>query len=254
MTITLKGHSQQLVMAIREVFHRAQPCRCQGDGKLSESEVLAALVRLGHVHYADANDPRFLPISEIEHGAGFHASWELGRHGVHFLPQLESWSFADLLKLDRIGPAAAAKIEAAMAKYGLSLRDGDPNRYRHLLEQEPEAQAEGPAITGTADDVRQACRKDLMNLSEVFLRHGISLARYAVRVPSNKPLAGRLKDSARKAIGYGHQVIGLANILHELERREATAPPVPTPDQRRVVRAAARPSNVIPGRFGGVAS
>ena len=62
--------------------------------------------------------------------------------------------------------------------------------------------------------------------AEIFLKHGISLARYAARISTRKPL----------------------------ERREAAPPRKPTPDQRRAVRTAAKPSNVIPGPFAGIAS
>ena len=61
----LRNHSPAIVAAIREAFTGARACHCQGDGKLSENELLEALVHMHAVRGGDFYDPELFSIKLI---------------------------------------------------------------------------------------------------------------------------------------------------------------------------------------------
>ena len=243
MTTNLRDQSPAIAAAIRAAFRSSEPCHCHGDGKLSEAETLAAFVRSGHVRYADVSSPKFLPISEtLRRIRGQFSSYYLEQRGVHYLSQLEAWTYADLLSLNGVGAVTATAIEAEMAKYGLALKDGDPRRFQHLIEDEPEP--EGRVIDGTPDEIRAACAKDLIRLGQQLTTKGGALMKFGVRTSLRERVGGALKNAAKVGIKIEREALGIAEVLHDLERRETTSRKGSTtrPDRRGV--AGGRPERL----------
>ena len=158
----LRDHSPALVAAIERVFHNARPCRCEDEGKLSERQVLIRLAAMQHVSLADIYPAkRMIPITAaIAHRAG----QRFKDYGIEYLEDLTQYSYRDLLHLPDVGETNANLIEAAMAKYGLLLRDGDPAQLRDAPPAEPEPV--GRRIEGSASAVRKACSKALFKSGE----------------------------------------------------------------------------------------
>ncbi len=210
MKATLTDHSPALVQAIRDAFHHSDPCHCKGPGKLSEDDVLAALVLRRHVKYADVTHEEFLPIAALFRGMQHEPSFDLNRdHGVSFLPQLESWTFAQLLSVRRMGPVTATRFEAMMAQYGLALKDGKPSRYRHVLADEPAPDSR--PIVGPPDAVRKRAAKELIEIGRRLAQHGASIMKFGVRASMREKVGGalnsvpiRLRQGGTKCSCYVH--------------------------------------------------
>lgn len=245
----LIDQSPAVVQAIHDVFHQSEPCHCQGPGKLSEDEVLEALVRLRHVALPDVPRQDLLPIRAVfrREGASGLAVWDLEQLGVKSLTQLEGWTFASLLRLTNVGRVKAVQIEAVMAKYGLKLKDGDPARYQHLLEDE--APTEAPPVADLPpDEMRRHCAAELISTGQRLIQNGATLINSAVRVTNRVKQGGALKNTIKTGGQIVRQAEGTVNLLHSLEKREAT---VRRLDKRgpRVPAEARQQGNVVTGAF-----
>ena len=130
MKTNLIAQSAAIADAIHFAFRGSSACHCHGDGKLSETELLDALCRRGHVHYADTGK-QALDILRLLHFGGGNPSYSLRQRGVNYLPQLQEWTFADLIALRGVGVTFATQIEFTMSRYGLALKDGPGDRERH---------------------------------------------------------------------------------------------------------------------------
>lgn len=250
MTTKLIDHSPALVQAVHDIFHRAKACHCQGDGKLSENEVLEQLVLHRYVTYEAANEPKFLPIEEACRDVQHFPPWRFGsERGVEYLPDLQSWTFADLCRIQGVGPVTATHVECVMARYGLALKDGDPARYAHLDETEPEP--EGRQIEGTPDEIRRTCAKDLVDIGKRLLTHGASLMRYSIRTAARERVGGQLKRHAKAVLRAHGEAISIGNVLQALEAREAPQKPVAKRGRRarRVEGEIVQTGNVVSGAF-----
>ena len=248
MTSTLIEQSPVLVQAIHEAFSGSDACHCHGDGKLSEEEVLAAMVHLCHVAVADVQREELLPIERVLRGVrfNFQLSCALNEHGLKFLPQFEAWTFNDLLRLNGVGGKTAVAIEAAMAKYGLALKDGDPRRYRHLLQEKPGPEC--PVIDLPPDQIREYCAKELMSAGQQLLQFGASIFKYGLRASRRERIGLPLKKTVKT--GYGIQAVlrSVSEVLHDVEKSEAASRPL-TKRGPRVPAEAQQRGNVITGAF-----
>ena len=243
---TLIEHSPTLARVIHEVFRNADACHCHGDGKLSEKEVVGALVRLRHVAAADVQQQTVLPIMEALRSVGHNPWYQLEQAGVKHLTDLQSWAYADLLGLDKVGPTTATAIEAVMSKYGLALKDGDPSRYRQLLEDEEEK--ERPLIDLPPDELHEHCATQLMSAGQQLLRHSAVFIRYGARSSRRVRVGLPLKKTIKASFGSLQEIQDVADLLHDLEQREAVSRPL-TKRGPRVPAEARQQGSVITGAF-----
>ena len=240
---TLIEHSPALVQAIHEVFNQSDPCHCRGPGKLSEDEVLEALVRLRHVAVSEVQQQGVLLIERL---FDFPSSYEIRDAGVKSLTQLEAWTFADLLRLSNIGHVKAAAIEASMAKYGLKLKDGDPDRYRHLLEDE--STTERPVADLPPDEIRQHCARELIAVGQRLVQHSAALMKYGLRANKRVRVGAPLKKTLNTGVNAYRELLTTADLLHDLEKREGVVRRLAKPGPR-VPAEARQQGNVVIGAF-----
>ena len=248
MKSTLIEQSPVLVQAIHEVFHQSESCHCRGPGKLSEDEVLEALVRLHYVAVPDVQKEDLLPIEAVARSEDiiWGISYDLKGEGVRFLTQLEAWTFADLLRLSNIGHVKAAKIEAVMAKYGLALKDGEPARYQHLLEDES---ATGrPVADLPPDEIREHCTRELISVGQRLVQHSAALMKYGLRANNRKRVGAPLKKTLNTGVEAYRELMTTAQLLHDLEQRESTIRRLRGRGPR-VPAEARQQGNVITGAF-----
>lgn len=197
-TTNLIEHSAAVVAAIREAFQDSTPCHCLSrDGKLSEKELLDALIRNRHVHVGDLDNIECLPISELMWRMKSDASSELYRHGIRYLPELTVYSYVELLRVPGIGSVKADAIEVLMAKYGLMLRGADPRRLAALQEEEPEPEARH--IEATPREIRETCARELVTIAQRLLQHSGALMKSAFRATAGERVSAALKNSIEKS-------------------------------------------------------
>ena len=235
--------SPALVEAIHEVFNQSAPCHCRGPGKLSEDEVLEALVRLRYVAVPDVRQESVLDIERLFDSP---SSYEIRGAGVKSLIQLEAWTFADLLRLSNIGHVKAAAIEASMAKYGLKLKDGNPDRYRHLLEDE--STTKRPVADLPPDEIRQHCAREIIAVGQRLVQHSAVLMKYGLRANNRVRVGAPLKKTLNTGVNAYRELLTTADLLHELEKREGTVKRVKRRGSR-VPAAARQQGNVVTGAF-----
>lgn len=240
----LIDHSPAVVRAIHEMFLCSDPCHCYGDGKLSEDEVLRALVLRRHINFADISFKSVLPINRTLDHLPHSPVWALGAAGVDFLPDLQSWTFGGLLSLRYVGVLTAIAIEAEMAKHGLALKDGDPSRFQHLLEDEPKPDQR--PMNAAPDELRKQCGEELMVLGKRLMAQGGTIMRISIRAMMREKVGGVLAKSVRVGHGANCAVAGIANMLRDLEQSKATHKRAPKPHRGRVV---VERDNVIKGAF-----
>ena len=152
----LIANSAALAAAIHYEFGGSAACHCHGHGKLSEAEVLDGLCQRGFIHHADAGKQALdvnVVLSEVR---GYTIRQDLRKRGVKYLPQLQDWTFADLLALPGVVVGDARRVEFIMSRYGIALKDGDPSRYRHLFEQEKKQEPDGRPSARTPDEETRA--------------------------------------------------------------------------------------------------
>ena len=152
-TETIKA--TDLIGAIHDAFRGTDSCHCEGDGKLSENELVRLLAMRGTIPIDLLDGPLSVTIDEI--GDSYYSGRnrvpkerqmphtvvrKLG-HKVRFLHELRDWTYADVLALGEVGPQSVRQVERAMAAFGFLLKDGDPA----LLEPEiePETVEQAPA-------------------------------------------------------------------------------------------------------------
>lgn len=238
MKTTLIEQSPALARAIHEVF--------RGDGKLSEKEVLSALVQQLHVTAADAQQQYVLPVRGMFRRLRESPWFVLERAGVRHLADLQAWTYADLLELDRVGPTTATAIEAEMSKHGLALKDGDPSRYRQLLEDEQKSERRMADLP--PDEIREHCANELMSAGQQLLRHSAVFIRYGARSSRQVRVGRPLKKTIKASISAIQEIESIAYLLHDLEQREATSRPL-TKRAPRVPAEARQQGNVVTGAF-----
>ena len=134
-----------------------------------------------------------------------------------------------------------------MAKYGLALKDGDPARYQHLL-VEDEPATKPPASDLPPDELRRHCADVLISTGQRLIHNGTTLINSAVRVTNRVKQGGALKNTIKTGGQIVRQAEGTVNLLHSLEKREAT---VRRLDKRgpRVPAEARQQGNVVTGAF-----
>ena len=191
-----------IVLAIREAFKRSDPsvCICHGGSKLSEDEILDALVRLHHVAIADTRQQNLLPIEKLFGKEACGTKFHLRSQGVKYLTDLQKWTRNELLRVSNIGLVKVALLEAEMAKYGLALKD------------EP--------IDLPPDEIRAKCAKELVAAGQRLINHGTALINFAVRATKRVKVGGALKNSSKAGVRIFSEVERVAHLLHDLEQSE----------------------------------
>ena len=218
MTTNLRDHSPAVAAAIRKAFRSSDPCRCHGDGKLSETEVLFALADQGAIRGVDVEREDWLPIEHIFRFSYLTTHRELGRRGVRFLHDLTDWTYADLLALPYVGPSTVDQIEAKMAKFGLLLKDGHPNRLAEAEEQKP---APHMSVSGgSPDEIRQTCAKSLTKIAMRMLSAGTALLKQSARVTAGLGAAPNLRRQVTARGPCHEEIARIIAPLCEVERRE----------------------------------
>ena len=245
----LIAHSAVLADAIHWCFAGSEACHCHGDGKLSETELMDQLCRRGHVHYADAGK-RALDINTVLSGIrGYTLRGDLVKRGVKYLPQLQDWTFADLLALPGVVVGDARRIEFIMSRFGLALKDGDPSRYRQLFEKarklEQEPKPDGRPATLTPDEARARAARELVKIAQRMAGQSASLMNTAVRLTSRKKVGGGLINAVRAADRINQDAGVLAGIISRFESRETVIKKLGRPSRKAVKQR----GNVVTGAF-----
>ena len=195
----------------------------------------------------------WLPIERMFRYSG-HGNFDraMERQGIKYMHEVTALTYADLLALPDMGPAMVDKVEARMAKFGLLLKDGSPNR---LAEAEEHAPAPHALVSdGNPDEIRQGSAKSLTKLGMHLLNVGTSLLGQSARIRSGERVGPRLKAFVTKR-GPGHEEVArIVAPLSELEQREREAS---RPAKNRTGRcrdadrpAVVREGSVIRGAFG----
>ena len=252
MTTRLIDHSPAIAAAIRAAFRSSDACHCHGDGKLSETEVLFAFANQGIIHGADVHREDWLPIERVFRFSYLTTDRELERRGVRFLHDLTDWTYADLLALPNVGPAMADNIEAKMAKFGLLLKDGHPNRLAEAEEQKPASHM--PLRDGNPDEIRQACAKGLLKIAMRLMNAGNSLIKQAGRATAGYEVGPQLRRHVTRRVPGHEEVARIMTPLREVERQEcAIRKTAKKPTGRRRVadrQTVVREGKIIRGAFG----
>ena len=249
MTTKHIGNSSALADAIHYSFSGSAACHCHDGAKLSEDEMLDALCRRGFIHYADAGKKALsinLVLSEAMKWGQRNA---FATQGVKYLPQLQAWTFADLMALPEANIRIARRIEFIMSRYGLALKDGDPSRYRQLFEEtrklEQESEPDGLPVARTPDQERAKTAKELVKIAERMAGGAASLMNTAVRLSARKKVGGGLINAVRAADRINQDAGVLAGVISQFERRETTIKKL----GGRGRKAVTEQGNVVSGAF-----
>ncbi len=253
--------AREVIAAIHGAFHGAGSCHCHTVAKLGEDDILAYLARRKLVSLAEVIEIQSLSIVAITERYGdlvipYTVAWTLRRARVSLLSDLTKWTYADVLRLDRMSRKAVDKLQEGMAQFGLLLKGGDPALLERTPtpEPEPEEPYDGPARS--AEEIRKACHEALTKVANSVMRDGTSLIRIASSIGTGQKRASVL----RRYIGdlnqaRAHEVATIIRPLLELEaseteqakaearkqvktKKQRTAKPVPVETEGNVVHAA----------------
>ena len=149
--------SPEIVAGVRFAFGRCRgPHNADLPLLLTERTVLRGLVIARLVRLPDVTDPRHMPVRDLWYESGieqlFGAGWAV-QNNCETLGDLAERTRAEVLAWPRVGPRGLARIERGLARFGLTLQDGDPA----LVEQECPAAPPAPrrrrAAGGGGDNV-----------------------------------------------------------------------------------------------------
>ncbi len=212
--------SPAIVASVRRAFHNSQPCHCTGPGKLSEDELLRALVAGGAVRLTDAMTPDLMPIAAFGRAFPWSAYFRLEQRGIKHLGQLCDLAYADLVALPDIGPVAATAIERLLARHGLALKDGD---LAAVMREDDEPASPPAASDAPPAEVRRACVVNLGEMGRKLLADGSALVGHAVKVAAGAavgPTLGRYLHC--EATGH-REVARIVAPLRALDERAKAA-------------------------------
>ncbi len=193
--MTTQTSSQAIMAAVYHAFHRADPCHCHEEAKLSEGEVLAVFIKKGLLDVADTPHQHALSIDNLE-AAGALSNVDgisFKGLGLTHLPELRYWTRHQIMRGFNIGKKRADEIERLGAKFGVLLADGNPA----LLEDCKQAgeisckeswyRCPNPrTVPETPEEIRTACADDLFTLARQIIADGVSLTRIASNVATSK--------------------------------------------------------------------
>ena len=187
--------ARDVVAAIHGAFHGAQSCHCHTVAKLGEDDILLHLARERLVSPTAIIEIQSLSIEAITERYGNlvipeNIAWVLRRAKVRLLTDLTNWTYADVLRLDRMSRRGVEKLQEGMAQFGLLLKDGDPALLERPPTPEPVESYDGPARS--PEEIRSTCHKALTKLASAVLRDGTSLTRIAGRVGTGDKYVGAL--------------------------------------------------------------
>ncbi len=253
--------AREVIAAIHGAFHGTGSCHCHTVAKLGEDDILAYLARRKLVSVAEVIEIQSLSIVAITQRyedlvIPHNAAWALRRAGVTLLSDLTKWTYADVLRLDRMSRRSVDKLQEGMAQFGLLLKDGDPALLERPPAPEPEKPYSGPARS--PEEIRKACHEALTKVANSVMRDGTSLIRIASSIGTGQKRASVL----RRYIGdlnqaRAHEVATIVRPLLELEAseteqaKEEARKQVKTKKQRTVKPAAVETQgNVVRAAFG----
>ena len=105
-----------------------------------------------------------------------------------------------------------------MAKYGLLLKDGNPNRLAEAEERVPAPHMS--VIDGSPDEIRQACAKSLTKIAMRMLSAGTALLNQSARVTAGLGAAPNLRRQVTARVPCHEEIARIIAPLCEVERRE----------------------------------
>ena len=245
MRTKLIAQSAALAEAIHYTFRGSAACHCHGNGKLSENELMDALCRRGFIHRADAGKQDLDISGALEDVRGSNPSYHLRERGVNYLPQLQEWTFADLMALPDVGVTSARRIEFIMSRYGFALKDGDPSRYQHLFEQEEKQEPDGRPIARSPDEDRAIATKELVRIGQRMLAVGGTFVKTAARLSARSKIGGALLNSVRSVERINQDAMVIAGVVSQLERQETAIKKA----KGRRRPAVTEQGNVVTGNF-----
>ena len=243
---------REMLAGIHDAFYGAQACHCHTVPKLGHDELINALLAQGVIPPSQGFAGR-PPAIEASRGVfSYNVIWALQRAGVRFLDELTEWTYADLLRLDRVSRRMVEEVQRGLARFGLTLKDSHPAILDHPSpepERAPREPSRRPAETPA--EIRANAFGALFKLGSTVMRDGASLVRVAGRVGAGEPQAGRLREYITKGNqACVEQVAAIVAPLIDLEDAERAAakarakaarrqPPAPAqPDPENVVRPA----------------
>ena len=191
--MTTQTSSQAIMAAVYHAFHRAKPCRCNDEAKLSQGEVLAVFIKKGLLNVADTPHHDALSIDNLRTAGALSTvdGFSFQGLGLTHLSELRYWTRHQIMRRSNIGKKRADEIERLAAKFGVLLADGDPA----LLEeckQDGEIIEDGyevgypRKVPETPEEIRTACSENLFELAGKLIRDGASLTRIASNIATSK--------------------------------------------------------------------
>ena len=245
----LIAHSAALTDVIHTCFGGSGACHCHGDGKLSETELINELCRRGVIHYADAGKQALGIDIVLSDDLMYGHRRALIKQGVKYLPQLQEWTFADLLALPDANVRIVRRIEFTMSRYGLALKDGDPSRYRQLFEEQRKAEQapepDGRPAARTPDGERAKAARELVKVGQRMAGQAASLINTAIRLTGRKKVGGGLINAVRAADRVNQDAAVLAGVISRLESRETVIKKLGRPGRKAITEE----GNVVTGAF-----
>ena len=250
--MTTETKSQAIMAAVYHAFHRADPCHCHEEAKLSEGEVLAVFIKKGLLDVADTPHQDALSIGNLRAAGAisYGESQMVKALGVTHLPELRFWTRHQVLRTSSFGAKKVDDLERLAAKFGVLLADGDPALLEEV-KQDGEIESEADEYCGlvtrprtvpqTPDEIRLQCMEGLLKLSQKLLSDGASLARHAGKLVSSEG-SGRQAGALRRYVTNRQvaaaQVRTIAQPFYDLV--DAEMPRRPTKRD-----AVAEPNNVV---------
>lgn len=182
----------------------------------------------------------------------YRASQRFKERGIEYLEDLTQYRYEELLWMPDVGETNANLIEAAMAKHGVLLRDGEPAQVRDAPPAEPEPV--GRRIEGSASAVRKAYAKTLFKSGEHLLKEATVLMKAGARVLGGSKVASVMERTINVRIQAHHEALRVIEPLRTIEDggKVKRKPPRPV---ARVAKAAIRrtppPTDAVPWRPSG---
>ena len=262
--MTTQTSSQAIMAAVYHAFHRADPCHCHGDAKLSEGEVLAVFIKKGLLDVADTPHQDALSIDNLNAAGAISYSEKCSFTplGITHLPELRFWTRHQLMRTPGFGTKKATEVERLAAKFGVLLADGDPalleevKKDGEISSEEYTCHRPNPRKTPeTPEEIRTACAEELLALAGQVIADGASLTRIAGKVATNKGERGQAGDVRRYLTRNQTGAAHVRTITRAFIEMVDAEKPRRKPVRRRAKReAVAAVDNVLRPAFTGAAS
>ncbi len=257
MTSEHRYTGRDIAAAVRGTFNGADVYPRSNLVKLSEDQILQRLLAQGVIALRDIHDPSTMPVQTLERVSEHlipHVAMRSLSGRVRSLGELGELTYGELMALPNIGAVAARKIERALARGGLLLKDGDPTLLHRVHDEPDEAPAPADALASGQPPVAspeaayEDCGLALIKLAKKILRDGTSLAGIAAQLTLDPKNAAK---QLRHWVSHGDRPF-----VADVGRIAALVIASERPKRRRSGRAIAEveADNVIPVAFSGAKS